>query len=205
MAKDRGAGNMRKFNATRSAGGFILVKDEFKLCEKRKLQFESDCQMAAYLNSVTNIARSTFRRNSTYAGLITDYLRRQPGAALIVDDKTDDPWILKAKLAATQAELGSLQQEVKRLNAKILRVNIPNTDTISSNSSVIDFSNVCVLLALVLTRAETFSINTKDGTLLDLAARPSDQIVANSQRTSSFVHWMKANESLPYVQSVMKC
>jgi hypothetical protein len=36
---------MRKFNATRSAGGFILVKDAFKLCEKRKLQFESDCQM----------------------------------------------------------------------------------------------------------------------------------------------------------------
>ena len=202
MTQQRGADNIRRFNLDRSERNLFLVEQELKLCKKRKLQFQSAGLLATYLSDVTGVHRTTFSRNKKYRNLIFIYVGTQPGAASIVDDETNDPWILKAKLASTQAELGSAKQEVKKLNAVLKRVENPIAHTITGNHADVDFSNVCVVLAQVITRAETFSVNTKDGTLVDLAARPSDQIVATSQRVSSFIRWVKANESLPYVKSI---
>lgn len=204
MASKRGSENIRKFNAARGASDLILVEHELQLCRKRKLQFKTPGLLATYLSDVTNIHRTTFGRNKKYKQLIAIYMSAQPGAASIVDDETVDPWVLKAKLAATQAELGNLRQEVNKLRAEHARQNRADPITIGGNDSDVDFSNVCVLLAQVLTRAETFELNTKDGTLVDLAARPSDQIVATSNRVSPFIRWMQLNEFLPYVKSIKK-
>ena len=204
MASKRGSENIRKFNADRGASDLILVEHELQLCRKRKLQFKTPGLLATYLSDVTKIHRTTFGRNVKYKKLIAVYMSTQPGAATIVDDGTDDPWVLKAKLAATQAELGNLRQELNKLRAEHTRLKSADPITIGGNDSEVDFSNVCVMLAQVLTRAETFQINTKDGTLVDLAARPSDQIVASASRVSAFIRWIQINEYLPYVKSIRK-
>jgi hypothetical protein len=203
MASKRGAENIKQFNAARSLSDLALVEQELKLCKKRKMQFQSPGLLAAYLADVTQIHRTTFGRNIKYKSLIAIYIGTQPGAASIVGDESDDPWILKTKLSATQAELGNLKAEMKRLNSELSRLHKPIPIATGNSNSDIDFSNVCVLLAQVMKRAEVFRINRKDSTLIDLSAKPSDQIVGNSHRVHAFMQWLSVNEELPYVKDII--
>jgi hypothetical protein len=203
MASERGAANIRKFNAEREEKNLALVEHELQLCRKRKLQFKSVGLLAAHLSDRTNVHRTTFLRNAKYKVLLAVYMRSQPGAAAVVDDGTDDPYLLKAKLASTQAEVGTLRQEVKRLSAQLSRAEAVQPAPSASRDDV-EFANLCVLLSLVLVRAETFAIDSKARTLVDLAARPSERLVGGPDRTAAFVSWLEQNASLPFVKDVKR-
>jgi hypothetical protein len=201
MASERGAANIRKFNAEREQKNLALVEHELRLC--RKLLFKSVGLLAAYLSDHTNVHRTTFLRNAKYKALLAFYIRSQPGAAAVVDDGTDDPDVLKAKLASTQAEVGMLRQEVKHLSAQLSRT-VPMQQASSASKDNVDFANLCVLLSLVLLRAETFAIDAKTRTLVDLAARPSEYLVGGPDRAAAFVAWFEQNSSLPFVKGIKK-
>lgn len=204
MSSERGAANIRKFNAEREQKNLALVNHELKLCGKRKLQFKSFGLLAAHLSDRTGIHRTTFLRNANYKVLLSVYMRSQPGAVAIVGDGTDDLYVLKAKLASAQAEVGTLRQEVKRLSAQLSRATtVP--PSLSCESKVdIEFANICVLLSLVLVRAETFAIDSKARSLVDLAARPSDRLVGGPERAAAFVAWLEQNASLPFVKDIKR-
>lgn len=205
MASERGAANIRKFNAEREQKNLALVEQELKLCKKRHLPFKSVGLLAAYLSDRTEVHRTTFLRNPKYKALLAAYLRSQPGAAAVVDDETDDPYALKAKLASAQAEVGNLRQEVKRLSAQLTRIATAQPAPIAGASrDDVDFANLCVLLCLVLVRAETFAVDSRGRTLVDLAARPSERLVGGLDRAVAFVNWMELNSSLPFVKDVKR-
>lgn len=121
MGSERGAANIQKFNAQRAKVSVSLIQSEIDLCRKRKLQFKTPGLLASYLSDRTGIHRTTFSRNAKYEGLLAAYMRSQPGAVTSVDDRTDDPYILKAKLAAAHVQIGTLNHEVRRLSAQLSR------------------------------------------------------------------------------------
>ncbi len=203
MVSERGAANIRKYNAEREEKNLALVEQELQRCKKRKLQFKSPGLLAAYLSDRTDIHRTTLTRNAKYKALLAMYMRSQPGAAAIVNDETDDPYVLKAKLASAQAEVGTLRQEVRRLSAQLSRAATIAT-TASAGRDDVEFANLCVLLSLVLVRAETFAVDSRAGTLVDLAARPSDRIVGGADRVAAFVAWLERNASLPFVKEIKR-
>ena len=204
MASERGAANIRKFNGEREQKNLALVEHELQLCRKRKLQFKSAGLLAAYLSDRTDIHRTTLTRNAKYRALIAVYMRSQPGAVQAVEDKTEDPWILKAKLAATQSEVGLLRQEVRRLTAQLPHETSVPPLSVGLDKSGVDFANLCVLLCCVLTRAETFAVDVQKKTLTDLAARPSDSLIGGPERVSAFIKWMQQNAELPFVKAVKR-
>lgn len=203
MASERGAANIRKFNAGREERNLALVQHELQLCRKRKLQFKSPGLLAAYLSDRTGIHRTTLGRNAHYRVLLTLYLRSQPGAVSIVDDATDDPQVLRAKLASAQAEVGNLREEVKRLTAQLSRVPTAGTGAAVPLDEV-QFANVCALLSLVLTRGEVFAVDTESRTVVDLAARQSERVIAGPERAAPFVAWMARNHDLPFVKAIRR-
>jgi hypothetical protein len=203
MQSKRGAENIRKFNNERREKYYALIEHELKLCRKRKLQFTNYGHLAAHLSDRTTIHRTTLVRNAKYKALIAVYMRSQPGAISVVDDHTDDPWILKSKLATTQAEVGMLRSQVRKLSAQVSRkLAEPRAD--GQEKSGVAFSNLCVLLCMVLSRADTFAIDAKKNALIDLASRPSERIVGGPDRASSFIAWIARNQDLPFVNAIKR-
>lgn len=204
MTRERGAANIRKFNAEREQENLSLLEHELQLCRKRRLQFKSIGLLAAYLSDRTRVHRTTFLRNAKYKVLLAIYMRSQAGAAAAVDDATDDPFVLKAKLASTQAEVGMLRQEVRRLTAQLAGFTTALTSASSPRKGEVEFANLCVLLSLVLVRAETFAVDSTTKSLVDLAARPSDRLVCGPERAASYVAWLEQNVSLPFVRDIKR-
>jgi hypothetical protein len=120
-----------------------------------------------------------------------------------VDDSTDDVYVLKAKLASAQSEVGTLRYEVKRLAALVERLSQMYAPAGASDIEI-EFANVCALLGLVLSRGEVFAVDIDKRTILDLAARPSERIVAGPERAASFVSWIEKNEVLPLVKAIRR-
>ncbi len=203
MARERGAGNLRKYNAEREEKNLVLVEYELQLCKKRKLQFKSPGLLAAHLSDRTHIHRTTLTRNTKYRVLLTMYMRSQPGAAAVVADETDDQYLLRAKLASTQAEVGTLRQDLKRLSAQISRL-ATAPSTAGAIRDDVEFANICILLSLVIARAETFAVDFKGRTVVDLAARPSERLVGSADRAAAFVAWLEQNASLPFVKHLKR-
>jgi len=204
MPSERGAANIRKYNAEREQKNLALVQHELQLCRKRKLQFKSPGLLAAYLSDRTHIHRTTLTRNATYKVLLAVYMRSQPGAAWVVNDDTDDPYVLKAKLASVQAEVGTLRREGKRLAAQLSRAEAVHPASPSGNGDSVDFANLCALLCLVLERAEVFAVDSNARSIVDLAARPSERLVGGPERASAFIAWMEQNASLPFVKAILR-
>lgn len=203
MKSDRGAANIRKFNAERAEKNLTLVKHELQFCRKRKMAFRSPGILAAYLSDRTGIHRTTLIRNPQYRVLLTQFVGSQPGAASKVDDSTDDVYVLKAKLSSAQSEVGALRYEVKRLAALVERLSQMDASPGASDIEV-GFANVCALLGLVLARGEVFAVDINKRTVLDLAARPSERIVAGPERAAPFISWIEKNEVLPLVKAIRK-
>ena len=204
MASERGAANIRKFNADREEKNLALVEHELMLCRKRKLQFKSLGLLAAYLSDHTHLHRTTLTRSKTYKVLLAVYMRSQSGAVSVVDDETDDPYVLKAKLVSAQAAVGALRREEKRLAAQLSRAAVVPSASPSVDGDAVDFANLCVLLCLVLARGEVFAVDANARSVVDLAARPSDRLVGGPERASGFIAWMSQNASLPFVKNVRR-
>lgn len=197
MSSERGAANIRKFNAEREAKNTALVEYELRLCQKRRLKFSSISQLAAHLSDRTNVHRTSLIRNPKYKALIALYVKLQPGAATVVADQTDDVDVLRAKFFSAQAEIGILRHEIKRLAAQ--RRHVDNGAKSLEHGSTTDVANLCMLLALVLIRTRTFAVEVQKRSIIDLAARPSDAVVAGPERTAAFISWMGQNSELPAV------
>lgn len=205
MKSERGAPNIRKFNAVRTEKNLHLIEEGLRECQRRRLQFKSIGLLATYISDRSGIHRTTLQRNANYKILLAQYVRSQPGAATSVSDEVDDAFILKAKIAIAQAELGVLRKEVTRLNAQLVRISAAKESSVAKSKSEVEFANLCMLLSLVLVRAETFVVDTKARVLVDLSAKPTDRIVGGERRAADYVDWLVRNASLPVVSDVKRC
>lgn len=203
MASKRGADNIRKFNSERERRNLDALHRELQLSRKHKLQFSKRSSLASYLAERTGIHRTNLERNSKYRSLLAHYLASQPGAAGALGDETDDPNVLRAKLALAQVELGSLRRELRQLSAELARAKQEGRDSVSPRDEA-RFANVCMLLSQVLTRAETFAIDTSERTLIDLAAMPSDSVVGGPGRAAPYVAWVERNASMPILKGLKR-
>jgi len=196
----RGAENLERFNAERSARVVPLLAHELRLCRKRRLEFRSVGLLAGYLSDRLKIHRTTLLRNLEYRASLLGYLSTQPGVVGRTSDATTEPAMLQAKLAAARLEASNLRQENKRLNAQMgshSRVLGPDENDRSS----VDFGNVAMLLVNVLLRVgDSIVIDYSQRSILDLAAKPSERTIAGPERAAPFIDWLEQNQVLPAVR-----
>jgi hypothetical protein len=192
-----GSANLRRFNDERSRRILPMITDELKRCARRSVQFKSVGMLAGFLAEHCKVHRTTLLRNPAYSSLLYDYLARQRGAAGVVSDDTDSVAILKAKIAVAQAEVGTLRAALKRAN-KLLTRSIPVNPATSGG----EMASAMLLLCLVLERVDTIVVDRKSRSIIDLAARPSERVVAGHARASGFIDWVDRHRELPGVSGV---
>lgn len=200
MGGKRGAANLERFNSKRSAQLAHLLSHELQLCRKRKLEFKSVGLLAAYLSDRLRVHRTTLLRNLQYRTSLLEYLSSQPGVVARAPDTTLDPAVLQAKLGAARLEASNLRQETKRLNAQLARrEDLSNTS--GGEASDVDFANVAMLLVNVLARVgDSIIVDYNHRTIVDLAAKPSDRVLAGPERAGGFIAWLEQNQVLPPVR-----
>lgn len=199
MGGRRGAANLERFNAARSARVVPLLEHELQLCRKRKLEFKSVGLLAAYVSDRLNVHRTTFLRNRKYRTMLLEFLSAQPGALSRLPDTTPDTSVLQAKLSCARLEASNLREEIKELKAQLNR-HTPGP-TSEAGKSDQDFGNLAMLLVNVLGRlADSMVVDYEHRTVIDLAAKPSDRIVASSERAGQFIAWLEQNQAIPAIR-----
>jgi hypothetical protein len=202
MAADRGAANLAKFNEDRSENILPLLTHELQMCRKRRLEFDSVGLLAAYLSDRIKTHRTTLTRNPRYKALLLGYLAGQPGVVAATPDSTEDPAVLQAKLAVCRLEAAGLREQVDELTARIDRLTRASTSESVTNERI-DLANLSMLFATVLTRFPDFlSVDFNKRELHDLSARPSDRVVAGSERFGAFCRWVEQNQALPLLKQL---
>lgn len=204
MGSERGAANLERFNAARSAHLVPLLTHELQLCKKRKLEFKTVGLLAAYLSDRLKVHRTTFLRNLKYRVILMEYLSSLPGAVTRVPDTTLDPVILQAKLASARLEASNLRQEIRQVNAQLARYEYP-LSTRGVGKSEVDFANLAMLIVNVMGRVEdTIVVDYDNRTIVDLAARPSERVIAGPERAGHFISWLEQNRAVPAVLLLKK-
>ncbi len=201
MPRDRGAANLQAFNDNRSRPNPSLIEQELKRCCKHQLSFRTPGLLAAYVAERTGIHRTTLLRNPNYRALLFAYLATQSGAVAAWAELGDDPTALRASLALAQAQIGNLRQELKRAMVLLERT---GGDSSIEGSKQLDLANIAATLCLVLERVETIAVDTKSLTLVDLAARPTQRVVAESDRASAFIRWLDENSLFPAAKKIAR-
>jgi hypothetical protein len=203
MASNRGAVNLERFNAERSAQLVPLLARELQLCRKRKLEFKSVGLLAAYLSDRLKVHRTTFLRNLNYRTTLLEYLSLQPGAVTRTPDTTLDPAILQAKLVSARLEASNLRQDIKRLSAQV--AGHRHTTLSSDGTPELDFANLAMLMVNVMVRMEdTIVVDYDRRSIVDLAAKPSERVVAGPERAGPFISWLEQNQAVPGVRLLKK-
>ena len=203
MGSRRGAANLERFNAERAARVGPLLEHELQLCRKRKLQFKSVGMLAAYLSDRLKIHRTTFLRNLKYRAMLLEFLSAQPGAVSRVPDTTLDVSLLQAKLASARLEASNLRQELKQLKAQVNR-GAPAQGS-ETGAAEQELGNLAMLLVNVMGRvADSMVVNYRDRSIVDLAAKPSERVVAGPERAGQFIAWLEQNQAIPAVGRLME-
>lgn len=203
MGARRGAANIEAFNDEREKRVLPLVVLELSRCKKDRLIFKSPGHLAAYLSRTIDVHRTTLTRNLKYRTLLLSHISSQPGAAGIVTNAGSNSEVLKAQLASTQLEAGNLRSELRRTTTRINHSLKSMSTGSRTDETGADVGNLSMLLCLVLSRlSDTMKIDFNSRSILDLAARPSDRLVAGADRAASFVSWIERNGDLPIVAAL---
>ncbi len=202
MGSKRGAANLAKFNDERSAHVLPLLTHELQLCRKRKLEFKTPGLLAAYLSDRLQVHRTTLTRNAKYKALILAHIAGQPGAVARAPDSTEDPALLQAKLAAAKLEASELREELRAVGARTAHAE-GSGESKSSREGELAFADLAVVMAALLTRLQDFlHLDFEKRELHDLAARPSERLVAGPDRVGRFCAWIEQNQALPHLQQL---
>lgn len=204
MASERGATNLAQFNEERSKPILEKLNYELKMCRKSKLEFKSYGMLAAYLSQRLNIHRTTLKRNPEYNDLLLAYIAGLPGSVSRTPDTTQNPAVLQAKLSASKLEISKQREQLRLANAKIERLKTEQRVT-SSLSGEVAFADLAGVLASILLRFPDFlHLDFGKRELIDLSARPSERLIASSERIGKFCTWIEQNQSLPHLKKLKK-
>ncbi len=204
MGNERGAANLARFNAERSAHLVPALTDELRLCARRKLEFKTVGILAAYLSDRLKIHRTTLLRNAKYKGMLLTHLAGQPGVVSRTPDSTNDPAILKAKLVTAKLAASNLREELALCKAQLERhANGPRHRS-TVDTAEIAFADLAVVMVNLLHRFPDFlQLDKQRLELIDLSAKPSARVIVGKERITQFVRWLEQNQALPMVQALV--
>lgn len=204
MPSDRGAANLTRFNAQRSAHMIPLLTHELRLCSKRKQEFKSVGLLAAFLSDRMKVHRTTLLRNAKYKGMLLNHLAGQPGVVSRTPDSTSDPAILQAKLAAVKLAASNLGKELALCKAQIERLATGSRANPACDAGDVSYADLAMVMINLLHRFPDFlQLDRKRLELVDLSAKPSARIIAGKERIGQFVRWLEMNQALPIVQALV--
>lgn len=204
MGTERGAANLARFNAERSANLVPTLVTELRLCAKRKLKFETVGLLAAYLSDRVKAHRTTLMRNAVYRDMLDAYWAGQSGVVSHSPDSVSDPAILQVKLAAAKLAASNVREELALCKAQLERhASIPHTP---NAGDAVDFryADLAMVMVNLLHRFPDFvRLDRQQLELVDLSAKPSARVIAGKERIGSFVRWLELNQALPMIQALV--
>lgn len=204
MGNERGAANLARFNAERSAHLVPALTDELRLCAKRRLEFKTVGLLAAYLSDRLKVHRTTLLRNAKYKGMLLAHLAGQPGVVSRTPDSTSDPAILQAKLATAKLSASNLREELALCRAQLERYASCPPNHSAVGAADIAFADLAMVMVNVLHRFPDFvQLDRQRLELVDLSAKPSSRVIAGKERIAHFVRWLEQNQALPMVQALV--
>lgn len=204
MGRMRGAVNLRRFNDQRGKQYIVALKHELEKVRKANIQFAKLGALSKYIAPRAGIHRTTLTRNPKYRMLLLSHLATQKGVVHAISDDDASPELLRAKLLASRLEISSLRGAVSRLK-RALNVTEEGGDSDDGGGRVVirndnqhsyrlKFVDTAMVLMLVLERLkDSILVNRDSRTIEDLAARPSERIVAGPKRTIPFMDWYEQN------------
>jgi len=203
----RGAANIDKFNDEREQRALALIKSELAKCKKHKMVFKSLGALAEYLSAVTNVHRTTLMRNPRYKSLMAEYAGIPEPQRSAARDDDASPEVLRSRMLALKLENSNLQDKLKRLEAYIQRNgevpvrSVPTEVVLSAsdggNSDYLAFVDTAMVLTALLERLkDSMVINFEKKSIEDLAARPSQRVVAGPERATAYLEWLKQQKHL---------
>lgn len=207
MARERGSSNLRQFNEEREQKYCLALKLSLEKTRKRKIRFSTLGNLAEYVSSNTGIHRTTLTRNPKYRMQLLAHLGAQKGGVEFVSDDDSSPDMLRAKLVASRLEVSNLKQTVKRLKRllgaekSVVTAGSANDKQTGSSNGQDDihlkFVDTAMLLVMVLERVkDSISVNFSARSIDDLAARPSERMIAGPARAKAFIEWFEENRSI---------
>jgi len=203
----RGAANIKKYNQEREQQALARIKSELAKCKKHKMVFKSLGGLAEYLGAITSIHRTTFMRNPRYKSLLADYAGISELRQAAVRDEDAPPELLRARLLALRLENSNLQDKVRRLEAYAQRMGeVPALSSPSEpvcvepaggDSDYLAFVDTAMTLTALLERLkDSMVINFERRSIEDLAARPSQRVVAGPERATAYLEWLQQRKHL---------
>lgn len=216
MSVPKGTNNFKQYQTVAIEANAKLIEAELKDIRGRAgVNFEDLDALVRYVAKVTNIHRTTLKRNTTYRKILREHLSRQQGATSLVklDDAT--PELLRAivedkdliisnqahQLKVLQARLSVLDAGSKGLPAP---VPVPKL-VVTSNGSDAAFQDTAFALIQLIQHinltagVETFLIDEEAGVIMDAAIlnpRKRREMAIGPERTKSFIAWYKANKEM---------
>lgn len=204
MGIERGAANLARFNAKRSANLVPTLVTELRLCARRKLKFETVGLLAAYLSDRVKAHRTTLLRNAIYRDMLEAYWAGQPGIVSRTPDSTSDPAILQVKLAAAKLTASNFREELAHCKAQLERhASTPHAPR-PGEAEDFSYADLAMVMVNVLHRFPDFvRLDRQQLELIDLSAKPSARVIAGKERLGSFVRWLEMNQALPMIQALV--
>lgn len=203
MNSQRGAANLASFNSKRTADRIPLVVAELRQCKKRKLEFASINQLASHINDRTSIHRTTLLRNKQYLSLLSAHFLSQPASVIAIKGGALPESVLRLKVKVGQADLGIMANTIAGLESKLERISSAKSTGQAVSSPEVALANVSIALCLVLARLkETMIIDFSKRAVIDLAASPSEAVVAGPDRVGALIAWLDRNQNLPVVAAI---
>lgn len=204
MKSRRGAANIDTYNSVRSDKNQQSLKRELARCKKRNIYFKSLSAIAAHIQDITGIHRTTLiNRNPVYRDLLEQYLIEQSLKTDDISDEDAPALLLQKRLRQRNLQISNLKARIEELEA----INASRGDPLlpsSSLTSLIEgrhdyesFADTAMVLIAVLSRLnDSLSIDFEKKEILDLAAKPSERVIAGPKRTKAFIEWLQRNEHL---------
>lgn len=202
MKSQRGAANLRQFNAEREERNIPRIQEELKKARRLKITFKSVGKLAEYISSQTGIHRTSLTRNLRYKMLLTDFFVTVGGGIEKISDADASPAILQAKLLASRLESSNLRQQVKRLeitasNSGTATLPMEKKNHVSSEADYIAFVDTAMALTALLERMQdTVIIDLEKKTIEDLAAPPSKRVIVGPERAAPYIAWLRKQQGL---------
>lgn len=178
--------------------------------------------LVRYVSKVTDIHRTTLKRNTAYRILLRDFLAGQHGATSLVKMDDASPELLRAIIEDRDMTIGNLHNQTRILNAKInnmeqvhsklpvkavvtTNIALSVDKTVSSTNAEAAFQDTAFALLQLIkhingsAKSESIVIDEDENLILDMAIlSPTKrrEKAIGPERTKSFIRWVKANKHL---------
>lgn len=221
MAAKKGDNNFASHQSAVVEASTKSIEAELKDIRGRAgVKFADIDALVRYVSKVTDIHRTTLKRNTAYRILLRDFLAGQHGATSLVKMDDATPELLRAMIEERDMTIGNLSNQVRILNAQInsleqgrkqlaapavvaTGINLHLSNGTSPVHADAAFQDTAIALLQLIkhingsANCESIVIDEEENLILDMAIlspRKRKEMAIGPERTKSFIQWVKANK-----------